>query len=291
MTTVRTLLALGFAATVMTAHAQEAGWKVPRTPWGDPDFQGAWVRRGVGIGEANPPRSPLGSFSGETGSVYPDIFASGVGSSLDLKELAGRRTGVVDPQDRVLPWRPEAEKARREYLSRMIPPASLKYVEAYARCVPPGALEGDDRHPHFIVQRPGAVVLAYEYNHVTRVIHTDGRPPVDKKIRLFMGDSVGHWEGDTLVVYTTNYTDKTGFSRAIPSHSDELRITERFTRVSPGLIDYQLTLEDPKLFSKAIQIAGYYAAAVDGTEPLEFACAEGSQTMDNIFGIPFAPTR
>jgi hypothetical protein len=205
--------------------------------------------------------------------------------------LANRKTGVIDPADRVLPWRPEADKARREFLSKMIPPASLKYVEAYARCVPPGALEGDDRHPHFIVQRPGAVVLAYEYNHVTRVINTDGRPPVDKKIRLFMGSSVGHWEGDTLVVYTTNYTDKTGFSRTIPFHSEDLRITERFTRVSPALIDYQLTLEDPKLFSKPIQIAGYYASAPQGTEPMEFACAEGTQAMDNIFGIPFAPSR
>lgn len=290
MTTVRVFLALAFAAGVVTVHAQEQKWTVPRTPWGDPDLQGAWARRLGGIAEANAPRSPLGDFSA-TGNPYPTIFNQGVVTSLDRNELARRKTGVIDPADRVLPWRPEADKARREHLSKMIPPASLKHVEAYARCVPPGPIEGDDRHPHFIVQRPGAVVLAYEYNHVTRVIRTDGTPPLGKKIRLFMGDSVGHWEGDTLVVHTTNYTDRTSLSRTIPFHSEDLRITERFTRVSPALIDYQLTLEDPQLFTKAIQIAGYYVAAVPGTEPMEFACAEGTQAMDNIFGIPFAPTR
>jgi hypothetical protein len=283
-------LTLAFATTIVPAYAQEQNWTPPRTSDGHPDMQGAWARRGVGMAEANAPRTPLGDFS-STGQPYPTIFNTGVTTALDRAAVASRKTGVVDPADRILPWRPEADAARREFISHMIPPASLKYVEASARCVSPGPLQGDDRSPFYILERPGSFVLAYEYNHVTRVIHTDARPHVGKNIRLFMGDSIGHWEGDTLVVDTTNFNDKTSLSQTVPYHSEDLHTTERFTMVSPNLIDYQITLEDPKLFTKPIQIAAYFAAAQKGTEPMEFACAEGSQTLPNVFGIEFAPVR
>jgi hypothetical protein len=283
-------LALAFAAAVIAAKGQESQWTPPRTPDGHPDMQGAWARRGTAINEAKAPSSPLGEFN-TTGQPYPTIFNSGVVTTLDRAALASRKTGVVDPPDQVLPWRPEADAARREFMTHMIPPASLKYVEKAARCVLPGPVEGDDRSPFFILQRPGEFVLAYEYNHVTRVFHTDGSPHVGKKIRLFMGDSIGRWEGDTLVVDTTNYNDKTSLGRTIPFHSEDLHTIERFTLVSPNLIDYQLTIEDPKLFTKPIRVAAYFMAAQQGTEPMEFACIEGSQTLPNVFGIPFAPAR
>jgi hypothetical protein len=88
-----------------------------------------------------------------------------------------------------------------------------------------------------------------------------------------------------------NFNDKTSLGQTIPFHSEDLHTTERFTRVSPNLIDYQLTLEDQKLFTRPIKLAGYFAAAPKGTEPMEFACAEGSLTLPNIFGIEFAPSR
>jgi hypothetical protein len=207
----------------------------------------------------------------------------------DRSALEGKPAGIIEPANRVLPWRPEADAARREFLSRMIPPASLKYVEASARCVQPGLIGGDDRHPYQIVQRPGSFVLMYEYNHVTRVIPTDGRPHVGPNLRFYMGDSVGRWEGDTLVVDTTNYNDKTSFSQTVPFHSEALHTTERFTMSSPYIIDYQLTIEDPKLFTAPIRIAGNFVAAAKGSELMEFACAEGSQTLPNIFGFGLFP--
>ena len=283
------VVAFTFAATLPLA-AQEKPWSPPRTPEGHPDMQGAWARRGVGMAEANPPRSPLADFS-STGQPYPTIFNSGVVTTLDRSALASRKTGIIDPPDRVLPWRPEADAARREYFKHVLPPEGLAFVEPYARCVLPGPLEGDDRAPFFILQRPGSFVLAYEYNHVTRVIYTDGRPHVGKNIRLFMGDSIGHWEGDTLAVDTTNFNDETSLSRTIPLHSDELHTSERFSMISPAIIDYQITIEDPKLFTRPVKIAGYFAAAEKGVQPMEFACAEGSQTLPNVFGIPFAPER
>jgi hypothetical protein len=279
-----------FFAAFAPVTAQEQKWVAPRTSDDHPDMQGAWARRGTRIQEAQGPASPLGEFS-STGQPYPTIFNTGVATSPDRAALASRQTGLVDPPDRVLPWRPEADAARREYMRHMIPPASLKYVEPAARCVLPGPVEGDDRSPFFILQRPGSFVLAYEYNHVTRVIYTDGRPHAGNKVRFFMGDSIGRWEGDTLVVDTTNFNDKTSLGQSIPFHSGDLHTTERLTMLSPNVIDYVLTLEDPKLFTRPIKVAGYFEAAQKGTEPMEFACAEGSQTLPNVFGFEFAPVR
>jgi hypothetical protein len=240
--------------------------------------------------EAKPPATPLGDFNA-TGQPYPTVFNTGVSTNQDRSVLQGRPAGVIDPADKVLPWRPEADKARREFIPKMIPPASLEYVEKLARCIPPGPLEADDRHPYQIIQRPGYVVMMYEFNHVTRVIPTDGRPHVGPGVRLFMGDSVGHWEGDTLVVDTTNYNGKTSFSRTVPFHSDALHTTERFTRVDANLIDYRITIDDPQLFTKPITIAGSFQAADPKTELMEFACAEGSQVLANVFGFELAPGR
>jgi len=291
----RTLLHIAVASILMAVslapvHAQDKGgakWTPPRTPDGHPDMQGMWARRGAAMQEANAPKTPLSEF-GATGQPYPTVFNTGV-STPQAAALASRPTGIIEPANRVLPWRPEADAARREFLSHMIPPASLKYVEASARCVPPGLLGGDDRHPYQIVQRPGSFVLMYEYNHVTRVIYTDGRPHVGPNIRLYMGDSIGKWEGDTLVVDTTNFNDKTSFSQTIPYHSDVLHTVERFTMIDPYVIDYQLTIEDPKMFTAPIRIAGSFAAAAKGSELMEFACAEGSQTLANIFGFGLIP--
>jgi hypothetical protein len=279
------------AVTLPALEAQDSGakWTPARTADGHPDMSGMWARRGVNFAEANAPKSPLGEF-GSTGQPYPTIFMTGV-TTAQSAAAANRPGGIVEPANRVLPWRPEADAARREFISKMIPPASLKYVEAAARCTQPGPVQGDDRHPYQIVQRPGSFVLMYEYSHVTRVIPTDGRPHVGKNIRLYMGDSIGRWEGDTLVVDTTNFNDKTSFSQTVPFHSDALHTTERFTLIDPYVIDYQLTVEDPKLFTAPIRVAGSFLAAAKGSELMEFACAEGSQTLPNIFGFGAFPAQ
>src|SRR5205809_1375879 len=285
---VASILATGGLQALQAQEQTPAKWTPARTPDGHPDMQGMWARRGAGMAEANAPKTPLSDF-GSTGQPYPTVFNTGVSTAQDRAALANRPAGIIEPADRVLPWRPEADAARREFLSHMIQPAALKYVEASARCVPPGLLGGDDRHPYQIVQRPGSFVLMYEYNHVTRVIYTDGRPHVGSNIQLYMGDSIGRWEGDTLVVDTTNFNDKTSFSQTIPFHSDALHTVERFTMVDPYIIDYQITIEDPKMFTAPIRIAGTFAAAAKGSELMEFACAEGSQTLPNIFGFGLFP--
>ena len=284
---------LAFVVTAVPLSAQEkaaATYVAPRTADNHADMQGAWARRGVGLQEANAPSTPLGDF-GSTGQPYPTVFNTGVFTTQDRSVLQGRPAGVIDPADRVLPWRPEADAARRAFIPKMIPPASLAYVEKAARCVLPGPLEADDRHPYQIIQRPGYFVMMYEYNHVTRVIPTDGRAHVGSNVRLFMGDPVGHWEGETLVVDTTNFNDKTSLGRTVPYHSDALHTVERFTRIDPNVLDYQITIEDPKMFTRPIKIAGTFQAADPKTELMEFACAEGSQVLPNVFGFELAPGR
>ncbi len=284
---------LALVMTPSTANSQQKTppkYVAPRTADGHPDMQGTWARRGVGLQEANGPSTPLGDF-GSTGQPYPTIFNTGVATAQDRSAIQGRPAGVIDPPDRVLPWRPEADRARREFIPKMIPPASLAHVEKSARCVLPGPLEGDDRHPYQIIQRPGYFVMMFEYNHVTRVIPTDGRTHVGSDIRLFMGDPVGHWEGETLVVDTTNFNDKTSLGRTVPYHSDALHTIERFTRVDPNIIDYEITIEDTKMFTRSIKIAGTFQAAAGETELMEFACAEGSQTLPNVFGFELGPGR
>jgi hypothetical protein len=284
---------VAFVAAVPANGQEKAAttkYVAPRTADNHPDMQGAWARRGVGLQEANAPNTPLSDF-GSTGQPYPTVFNTGVFTTQDRSVLQGRPAGVIDPADRVLPWRPEADAARREFIPKMIPPASLGYVEKAARCVLPGPLEADDRHPYQIIQRPGYFVMMYEYNHVTRVIPTDGRPHVGSNIRLFMGDSVGRWEGDTLVVDTTNFNDKTSLGRTVPYHSEALHTVERFTRIDPNILDYQITIDDPKMFTRPIKIAGTFQAADPKTELMEFACAEGSQVLANVFGLELAPGR
>jgi hypothetical protein len=283
------LLALTTPAS-LRGQTKAPAYVAPQTADHHPDMQGAWARRGVALQEANAPRTPLAEFEG-TGQPYPTVFNTGVFTTQDRSVLQGRPAGVVDPADRVLPWRPEADAARREFIPKMIPPASLAYVEKSARCVLPGPLEADDRHPYQIIQRPGYFVMMYEYNHVTRVIPTDGRPHLAPNIRLFMGDPVAHWEGETLVVDTTNFNDKTSLGRTVPYHSDALHTVERFTRIDANILDYQIVVDDPKLFTRPIRIAGTFQAAAPGTELLEFACAEGSQTLQNVFGFELAAGR
>jgi hypothetical protein len=161
------------------------------------------------------------------------------------------------------------------------PSASLKYVELDARCALPGLFFGGG--PFQFLQSPGQVVILSEYSHFTRFIHLDGRPHLGKNVKLFMGDSLGKWEGNTLVVDTTNYNGLTAYSREIPYLTDALHTTERFTIVDANRIDYEVTIDDPGQFSKPWKVTGRYNKAQD-LELLEYACAEGSQTLRNIFG-------
>jgi len=296
---IRNSLTAAAAAAYLLAAAPLASaqaWTPQRTPDGQPDFEGMYTRNGVVDLEAQPPvnpidpsgRNPLSvSNRGDGLGPYPRVFGEGGTVLRGGQRRQQRRVGIVDPADKNLPWRPEEDARRREFLLRMNPALDLKHVELNARCALPGLFQGEDNNnPYQFLQRPGEVVMLYDYNHTSREIHLDGRPHLGSNIRLFMGDSIGHWEGNTLVVDTTNFNGRTAYSREIPYLSDALHTVERFTIADANSIDYEVTIEDSKLFTKSWKVAGYFTRVPKGTESLEFACAEGSQTLLNMFGKP-----
>ena len=270
--------------------------QLPHTLDGQPDIQGMYTRNGVVGLEANPPENPIDpsgknplsvSNRGDGLGPYPGIFGQGGAVLRRGQRRQQRQAGIIDPPDKKLPWKPEEDAKRREFLLHMNPAADLRHVELNARCALPGLFQGEDgNNPYQFLQPPGEVVILYDYNHTSRTIHLDGRPHVGPDIRLFMGDSLGRWEGNTLVVDTTNFNGRVAYSREIPYLSGMLHTTERFTLVDADTIDYEVTIEDPALFTKPWKVAGYFSRSPKGVESLEFACAEGSQTLANMFGKP-----
>ena len=105
------------------------------------------------------------------------------------------------------------------------------------------------------IQRPGSVLILYESNHSYRIIPLDGHPHVGPQMKLWMGDSRGRWEGNTLVVDVTNFTDRTWIDSHGSFHSDALHVVERWTLVSADRIDYEATLEDPKVWTRPWKMA------------------------------------
>lgn len=313
---VMVVIALVWLAALAPAHGQAPAanaarpYTPPRTPDGQPDLQGIYTRRGVGgldpgalEADTHRPPNPISPEADNplSASTRPDGLNNVDRGFLEqfserlLQEggvQAQRRPaqprerplmGIAEP-GRILPWRPEADANRRAFMLQTNPAASLKHVETDARCAMPGLFLGGG--PFQFMQPEGAVVILSEYSHFSRFIHLDGRPHLPKDIKLFMGDSVGRWEGNTLVVDTTNWNGLTGYSREIPYLSDALRTTERFTITGANTIDYEVMIDDPKQFTRPWKVTGQYTRAEDLGELLEYACAEGSQTLRNIFGEP-----
>ncbi len=201
------------------------------------------------------------------------------------KHAVSRRTSiVVDPPDgKVPPLLPEARKRaadRAEARKRFGPYDSVEQRSLQERCI----LMGNTGPPMLpqaynsniqIHQGPGYVVVEEEEIHDARIIPLDGSPHVGSNIRRYMGDPRGHWEGNTLVVDTTNFTDKTNFRGS----TENLHVVERFTRLDRDTILYEFTLDDPATWARPWK-GEYLMARIDG--PIyEFACHEGNYGLAN----------
>jgi hypothetical protein len=131
-----------------------------------------------------------------------------------------------------------------------------------------------------IVQTPGRVVFLYEYGHHYRSIPLDGRPHLPADMKLWMGDSRGHWEGRTLVVDVTNNNDQTWFDQVGAIHSSALHVIERWTIVSADRIDYVATIDDPSVFTQPWKIGMNYSRNRDAAyEQMESAIWEGNRAV------------
>jgi hypothetical protein len=195
---------------------------------------------------------------------------------------------VIDPPDGRIPFldaaaRQRAAMAVNARTSGMRPPDGPESLDLYDRCITRGL-------PHVIfptiynntsqiVQGPGYVTIRYEMIHEARIIPLDGRSQLSPAIRQYFGDSRGHWDGDTLVVDVTNFPRNTiNYRGAGPA----LRLTERFRRVAPDTVRYEVTVADPTAFSRPWTAALSLRADPRQVQVPEYACHEGNYAMRNI---------
>jgi hypothetical protein len=167
-----------------------------------------------------------------------------------------------------IPYLPEAAaKKKANFENRLTADPEIK-------CYLPGVPRATYMpYPFQIVQTPKNILIAYEYAGATRTIFMDKAPadPVDS----WMGHSVGHWEGDTLVVDVTSLNDQTWFDRAGNFHSDALHVVERYTPLSPDALLYEVTIEDPKVFSRPWKMSmPLYRRLEQNAQLMEFRCVE-----------------
>jgi hypothetical protein len=305
------IVAAVIVATSLTASAQQGGrWVVPRTPWGTPDFQGTWTNETITPFErppalANRPfltRAEAADLearaarqreraddapaqAGDVGSYNQAWYDSGTRVVSTLQSSL-----IVDPPDGRVPLRPEAQKQRDSYIAHEAD--TLDFMSPWDRCitrgVPAGLFPAGYNNGYQIVQAPGYVTIHYEMIHSARIIPTDGRAHLASRVRFWDGDSVGHWEGDTLVVDVTNFNGRgwiatnaaAGRIRGV-LESDALHAIERFTRVSADTIHYQVTIDDPKTYTRPWTLA-VPLERDDTYQIFEYACHEGNHAVENM---------
>jgi hypothetical protein len=292
----------------LSQNARPKGWTVPRTPDGHPDLQGIWTNSTMTqlerpeqfAGKATLTEDEAVAYEKSTivqrdrdrrdggadvdvGRAYNELFFD---QGTRLARLNGtiRTSMITDPADgRVPPLTPEAEKKQEAQRAeaRMHPADGPENRSLAERCLfwattGPPMLPGPYNNMYQIYQAPGTVLILSEMIHEVRIVATDGRPHLPANMRKWTGDSIGHWEGDTLVVDTTNFTGKTRFRGS----DENLHVIERFTRVGPDTIDYQFTIDDPSVFTRSWS-AELPLAAVPG--PIyEYACHEGNYALVDI---------
>ena len=223
--------------------------------------------------------------AGDVGNYNQVWFDSGT------KVVSTRQTSlVVEPPDGRVPVKPSAE-AKRDFNAAHITD-SYEYMSLWDRCITRGVpgvyFPAGYNNAHQIVQTPGYVVIFSEMIHETRIIPTDGSPHLPATVRQWNGDARGHWEHNTLVVDTTNFNGKGWIStsaaggriKGIPQ-SQSLHLVERFTRVDPNTINYELTVDDPEEYTRPWKVA-MPLTRDDSYKIYEYACHEGNEAVGNI---------
>ncbi|MEP7305505.1 MAG: hypothetical protein ABJA98_08320 [Acidobacteriota bacterium] len=286
--------------------ASPAGWRTPRTPWGDPDIQGNFTN----LYEQGTPLERPDQFAGRTlsevrgeelktlkiaaqeraisafqGPIHaPDNWWQ---DALDSKR-GSQAWLVTDPPDGKVP--PMTDAAQRRIAARAEARRNLGHGPAdsyedrslYDRCITRG-LPGSMMptiygNSYKIVQGRGYVAIQYEMIHETRVIPLDGQPHAGRNIRFDMGDARGHWEGDTLVVETTNFNDRSVYRNA---NAETLKLVERFTRVGPNTVKWSVTFDDPSTWTRPWTFS--LPLTRNDAEPMmQYECHEGNYGLRNI---------
>jgi hypothetical protein len=273
-------------------QASSSAWTPPRTAWGDVDLQGTWTNFTLTPLDIEAPGGAPARLLGGTGSCIPaggqrDTSAATVGAHplhwLEERSL-GNRALVVEPANGKLPpLTPWGEARINEICTKIFD--SYEYIDPWVRCisrgVPASMFPSAYNNAYQIVQVPGFVVIHYEMIHDVRIIPLDDRPRLPPTVRQWLGDARGRWEGNTLVVETTNFHEK-GAIRG-RAHSDMLRVTERFTRVDADNVAYEALVEDPKTWTAPWKVA-IPLKRDDDYQMYEYACHEGNLSVEMTLG-------
>jgi hypothetical protein len=314
-------VAAAVAAAVSAAAQQPAagGWVQPKTPWGDPDLQGVWRyeasvplerpaqfqgrasltdeevaksqkveddqaaqrlagAEGAAVGRRSVGESPIRG--NEYNSFWQDHGRP--------RQVYKQTSLVIDPADGRIPYTPDARKAEARAQARYGagPYESFLDPDTGERCLTDGVTalmwQGPNGGHNRIVQSPGYVTVLHEEYLDRRVIPVDGRQP--HGVRQWFGNAVGTWEGNSFVVTTTNFIDRTNYEWAsiFMRPSETLRLTERYTRTGPSTMDYRITVEDPTTFERAWTAQVPITRLPDDTLIYEYACHEGNYAMTNL---------
>ena len=281
-------------------------YKTPKTPWGDPDLSGIFTNND----ESGIPLERPNQFDGkkledisdseltelrnernrQAEERAPNLGVLPGSNPVHWFENFGAKNSrawlIVDPPDgRVPPLVADAQGRRAPAGGSSFgngPFNSTLDFSLYDRCISRGvpgsmtpAIYGN---AYQIVQGQGYVGIRYEMIHEARLIPLDGRPHASGKIRTFMGDAKGRWEGDTLVVETTNFDGRILYRNA----SENLKIVERFRRVGPDTIEWSVTLDDPQTWTRPWTWAMDLSRRDESQQPFEYACHEGNYGMRNM---------
>ena len=273
------------------APAPPAG-PIGRLPDGHPDMQGFWnppaitdiepaqgrggrgggAARGGAPGGAAPAGAPPAAPGGAARGGPP---GGGFGG--------GGAMRIVDPPDGKIPYKPEARAKQQDILEHHM--ADEPELHCYQSGVPHSE---SNQFGVQIIQTPGYFVQLSEFMHTVRIIPTDGRAHIDSKAKLFQGDPVGHWEGDTLVVDTTNQDTRTWFDTSGNFKTDALHVTEKFIPQDANTIIYEATITDPTIYTQPWtarwNIGRNRGAAMSDGHPyeqMEFGCIEGNEDLQH----------
>ncbi len=283
----------------------QSAYKAPRTIWGTPDFQGFYINRTntplerpqnlgdkefyteqelAAMEKAAAARQPQQTEPGTAADAHYDMSQFGLDSGTTGLVKQTRTSLIIGPTGRIPALTPEAQTRAQQARAAAAGheydgPENRGMAE---RCIlwnfeGPPLMPGGYNPNLQIFQGPKEVVIKHEMMGSPRIIRTDGTPHIDASIRQWFGDSIGHWEGDTLVVDTTNFNDQPPLGR---NATRNLHVVERFTRVSEKQIKYEFTVSDPSTWKDSW--SGEYMIQKFAGPIYEYACQEGNYGMPNI---------
>ena len=253
----------GATLALVAIPAAAQAYRAPLADGGKPDLNGIWqtINEANYDLEAHNARPAMALRPGPYGPVpaAPVLALGAVGS-------VPPSLGVVEGGE--IPYKPEALKKKQENQENWL--TRDPEIKCYLPGVPRATYIGQ---PFKILQSASQIFIAYQYAGAVRNIYLKdpGPPPADS----WMGQSAGHWEGETLVVDVTGFNDSTWFDRAGNYHSDALHVVERYTRTSPDVISYEATIEDPNVFTRPWKISmPLYRRQEKNAQILDFKCVE-----------------